>query len=1009
MNDMKDMNPDKEEKNLAPTRSLPAVNGEETERAETAPDKAATEPSVPETHRRPRRADRYRENDTSSATAAFTEKPVFRGESATAREIASRMQSRPGTQEPGSRIPPQAARMSAAARAQMASRQTHREQVGYAPGRMQESEARAARERTESPRTVSSGVSQRPARPAYPSRPIPEPPAPKRRRGWIILLCVLLVLVLLAAGLYLIPENTSGFPGELRRMVFGWIPGFGSGNPETGSGVNSFIASGYENTIAPTDVGFTVTTARYISDIRLTDEYGEVLLTSREYVNNTDQTIWNLSWHLEEGYEGEVRLQVLKNEEWIITDNFVQVKVESLPTVETEIPVSTPAADTLPPVVSVTEAPAGASVQEKEPAAENEPAAAEMDSDGEAETETNPEGEGEALSEDGSAPVETWEPDVGEKLTEEEAPAEEPAAEDQETLTESDEAAEEALPEEGLPEDGEEADAAEEAPEQEFVPAGTPEPTATPQPEPMETPKLTAKACEEADPSLVTNQVIYNGTKRASEYTRNAKEQIAMPMPGEYTRKPMGVFTFRNDAFRQNAACGTVSGATSLELVWTAEAGSIKGASQTYYGIGWTGQPAIVKWSKEVRELSDIYDGKKEKSGLREVIVAGLDGMIYFLDLADGTATRNSIRLGYPMKGSPSVHPGGAPYMNVGQFARKMAKGTGKIGLRQYNLYTGKEMNLIDGLDSSNRRAFNNVGSFETSALIDRTSDTLITAGTNGLLYVIQMGSTFDYKMGTYTQSPGTVLLKSKAKGESDADTAVEASVAMYDKYVFYADVGGILRCVDTNTMKTVWAVNTEDTVESTIALDFNDEDGLNLYTANLLSKRKKGDAKVRCFDAMSGEEKWAASFSVKKDTKTKTVSGFRASPVVGQNELAGLVYYTVNGLSEEGAEALGIGESTALIAIDGRSGRTVWARGLDSVSYSSPVAVYSEDGRGWIIQCEGSGTLLLLDGQSGKVLSQLTVEGSIEGSPAVYNDMLVVGTTGRGANYIYGIRILNE
>ena len=1006
MNDKKDLSPDREEKNLAPTRSLPAVNEEETAAAGSPPAEAATESPSPETHRRVRRADRYRENDVSSASAAFTEKPVFRGESATAREIASRMQSRPGLQEPGSRIPPQAARMSAAARAQMASRPAQTEQVGYAPGRMQESDARAIRERAGSPRTVGAGVSQRPSKPVYPSRPAPEPPAPKKRRGWIIFLCVLLVLVLLAAGLYLIPENTSGFPGELRRMVFGWIG--------SGSGVKSFIASGYENSFAPAEVNFTVTTARYISDIRLTDEAGDVLPITPEPVNNTDQTIWNLTWHLEEGYEGEIRLQILKNGEWTYTGNSVQVKVSSLPTADMETPGSIPAADTLPPVVSVTEDPAEPPVRETdatpEQETEAEPLAAEAGFDGVTETETNPEAEGEALSEDGRAPVETWEPDVGENLTEDESSAEEPVEEEQETLPEPKETTEEEVPpEDELPEDREESETAEEKPEQAFVPAKTPEPTSTPQPEPTETPKLTAKACEEADPSLVTNQVIYNGTKKASEYTRNVKEQITMPMLGEYTRKQMGVFTFRNDAFRQNAACGTIPGATSLELVWTADAGSIKGASQTYYGIGWTGQPAIVKWSKEVRELSDIYDGKKEQSSLKEVIVAGLDGTIYFLDLSDGTATRNTIRLGYPMKGSPSVHPGGAPYMNVGQFARKMAKGTGKIGLRQYNLYTGKEMNLIDGLDSSNRRAFNNVGSFETSALIDRTSDTLITAGTNGLLYVIQMGSTFDYKMGTYSQSPGTVLLKSKAKGESDADTAVEASVAMYDRYVFYADVGGILRCVDTNTMKTIWAVDTEDTVESTIALDFNDEGGLNLYTANLLSKRKKGDAKVRCFDAMSGEEKWAASFNVKKDTKTKTVSGFRASPVVGQNELAGLVYYTVNGLSEEGAEALGVEESAALIAIDSRSGRTVWARGLDGTAYSSPVAVYSKDGRGWIIQCEGSGTLLLLDGQSGKVLSQLSVEGSIEGSPAVYNNMLVVGTTGRGTNYIYGIRILNE
>ena len=37
---------------------------------------------------------------------------------------------------------------------------------------------------------------------------------------------------------------------------------------------------------------------------------------------------------------------------------------------------------------------------------------------------------------------------------------------------------------------------------------------------------------------------------------------------------------------------------------------------QTYYGLGWVGQPAIVKWSKQVREQSEMYDAKKEKTGL---------------------------------------------------------------------------------------------------------------------------------------------------------------------------------------------------------------------------------------------------------------------------------------------------------------------------------------------------------------------------------------------------------
>ena len=47
-----------------------------------------------------------------------------------------------------------------------------------------------------------------------------------------------------------------------------------------------------------------------------------------------------------------------------------------------------------------------------------------------------------------------------------------------------------------------------------------------------------------------------------------------------------------------------------------------------------------------------------------------------------------------------------------------------------------------------------------------------------------------------------------------------------------------------------------------------------------------------------------------------------------------------------------------------------------------------------------------MLDGLTGQTVSRLAVKGSIEASPAVYNDMMVVATTEKGANFIYGIKI---
>ena len=89
-----------------------------------------------------------------------------------------------------------------------------------------------------------------------------------------------------------------------------------------------------------------------------------------------------------------------------------------------------------------------------------------------------------------------------------------------------------------------------------------------------------------------------------------------------------------------------------------------------------------------MRGFTNIVEEKRNTTALKEVIIGGLDGKIYFLDLADGQPTREAIALGYPMKGSVSIHSLGYPVMTVGQYARKMKSGTGGIGLHFYDLLT---------------------------------------------------------------------------------------------------------------------------------------------------------------------------------------------------------------------------------------------------------------------------------------------------------------------------------
>ena len=841
-----------------------------------------------------------------------------------------------------------------------------RVRIGYAPGRMSDGLTRQIPRRPEMPGSAPIRNYPENRYQVAPPKAEREPQAGHKARGkalrWIV--AVLLVMGVLLIGVLALPSDNSirVQAAELAEKMTGWADGLFREPPREAARINSFSVTGNEG-IAPALVSFSVTTETQVEDLRLVDEDGRVIQTDLVQERNSEESVWVLTMRVESGYEGAIFLQAHRDDEnWEMTDYSAQVAIA-------------------PPLTAAATAAAESVGETPVPSVSPEPVAA-----------SEPEAASEEMTEE-SSPA----------LAEELQPSEEPSGEDARFAAEA-------------PEDGEEpaadAEEATEEPTAEPTAVPTPVPTDTPEPtpEPTPTPPLEASAVAEANPELISTKTIYSGKKKLTEYSRSAKDAFHMPPAWEYSRQEIGVLTFRGNAFRTNGAVGTAKGLDTLSEAWKTEAGSIAGANITYHGIGWTGQPAIVKWSKQVRQSSNMYEEKLEKTGLKEVIIAGLDGSIRFFDLDDGTLTRNNIKLGYPMQGTPSVHPGGYPYMNVGQYARKMKNKTGKIGLRQYNLYTQKELTLIDGLDTGYKRAYNNIGSFETSALIDRKSDCVITAGTNGMLYLISLNSEFDWQVGSYASKPSTVVLTSRTKAQNrkNAYTAVESSVAMYDRYVYYADMGGVLRCVNTDILAPVWAVETEDAVMSAVALDLVGDDGIALYTANMLENRKSGDAQVRRFDALSGREIWKTEIGVSKDTKNKTDSGFKASPVIGEHALSGLVYYTVTGLNAAGQAQLGVADDVkaALIALDKETGEIRWAKGLSDRSESSPIAVYDESGNGRIIQCAWDGSIIMVDGLTGETVSEIAVEGNISASPAAFGSMMVVGTTGKGTSFVYGIRI---
>ena len=520
-------------------------------------------------------------------------------------------------------------------------------------------------------------------------------------------------------------------------------------------------------------------------------------------------------------------------------------------------------------------------------------------------------------------------------------------------------------------------------------------------------PLLSAESSDEADPGKMSlTQNVYVNGKSVNELARETA--INMSSPEKYNAYEGGVFAFRNNSFRQNAAFGTVEvEKEKLSVEWKYELGSIRTADNgTLYGVGWTGQPAIVKWIAEARtDWMNLYEEKREVKALKEVIFGGLDGKIYFLDLNDGQPTRDSINLGYPIKSSVTIYTrSGIPMMGVGQAISKLSNKTGDIGYYLYNLMTCEEMLFINGRKSNSQSQYSTNGAFDGSALFDRNSDSLIIAGENGLIYTVALNSTFEYDVNDPAEKPpfsinkDIVTLKTKSAKEKDANVGVESSVAMYDKYIYSADTYGILQCIDSDTMKAVWAVDVGDNTDAAIALDFDENGDLGLYTGNTSFSRLRGKnpVTIRRLDALTGEEIW--TYEIDCVYNADQLSGVKASPVMGENEISDLVIFTVNMTGDK--------NSATILALNEMTGKVEWKYKLENNAISSPVAVYNEEGEAWIIQADQEGRLYLLDGRTGDVRNVLDLKGEIQASPAVYKDMLVIGTCSKDNAYMYGIRI---
>ncbi len=518
-------------------------------------------------------------------------------------------------------------------------------------------------------------------------------------------------------------------------------------------------------------------------------------------------------------------------------------------------------------------------------------------------------------------------------------------------------------------------------------PAVTVQPTPTPTPEPTPTPvglpDFKPHSVDGTEPErLISSTAIMVDGEVVEEY--ESDYEINFDLPERYTELE-GIVTFRGDNFRSGAAYGTASvSSKTLTKAWSKSTSGLSDSDGIYWsGSGWTGQPLIVKWPEATRKnISAMYDWAREKEGLVEVIYATLDGHVYFYELTSGEYTRDPLNLGFNYKGAGALDPRGYPILYVGSGVDSV-NGRSRV----------KVVNLIDNsvmFEFGHNETFANRGwhMFDSSPLVSAETDQLIYPGENGILYIIHLNTKYNEQTGELSVDPDNIV-KWKYNGVRSGSRywlGVESSAAIINNYIFLADNGGNLMCLDLNTLKLVWVQDVLDDTNCSPVVDV--EDGhpyIYISTSFHYGWRSYSTAEIPIFkiDAETGEIVWRTDYTCY--TVQDLSGGVQGTIAVGKNKLSDMIFVPI-------ARTPGASSGT-LAALKKDTGEVVWEKETSMYSWSSPVDFYDADGNGYLLYCNSGFNMFLIDGKTGEQLDYMNLGGNIEASPAMYGNYAVVGT----------------
>ena len=468
----------------------------------------------------------------------------------------------------------------------------------------------------------------------------------------------------------------------------------------------------------------------------------------------------------------------------------------------------------------------------------------------------------------------------------------------------------------------------------------------------------------------------------------------AVSFKGELiTGQVEGIFTFRGNYHRTAASYGTaqVENERFAEEFWSYDTGKLLKSSGTSYwsGNGWTGQPLIISWPEETKQIMNLYPEKKAKENFTEVIYSGMDGYIHFLDLEDGSESRPAIHVGMVFKGTASLHPSGIPLLVLGSGDAQTGLFGENVSPRAY-IYS-----LIDGtklyeFGYNDTMAYRTFHAYDSSPVIDAKTDTLFYPGENGVLYTVKLNTKYDAKEGTLSVTPEHVVdyTYTTARATEDAFTwGMENSAVVNDNYLYVGDNGGVFYCLDVNTMSMVWAQDVYGDVNSS-PIYSEEEDGDYIYLATtlteaMLDEHSMGEVAIYKLNAANGSVVWKKPFACHNVDGVE--GGILATGVLGQGAIEGQIIYSVSRTPSL--------SSGYLVSLDCKTGESVWLTELTNYAWSSTATLYAESGKVYLVQCCSDGTVLLMNGENGTLLDSVALNTTVEATPAVFGNTIVVGT----------------